>query len=317
MASNYTGNVIKTYEEVGLKEDVSDIISNLSPTETPFHSGLGSEKTTQPHYEWQEDELAAVNQTNAQQQGATYTDDALIITVMRDNYTQIMTKVAHVSGTAQASTAYGRPNERAYQIAKKMKELKRDFEWAIVGSKQSKVAPAAGTAGKFAGYHAMVDNSVTTTAPDGDPGTGGTQPSPLTEALVLEASQKLKNANAPFNTLSIKPIDAINVANFAYRVNAGSGATERGRDIGQANRIVNDITLYEGPFGKMAVVQNRWQAADTALLYDKASWKLRPLRPWFRTPLPNLADSERHAITGEYGLMHVNFSASGLITNLS
>jgi len=34
-----------TYDTVGIKEDVSDVISNIAPTKTPFQTMIGSDKT--------------------------------------------------------------------------------------------------------------------------------------------------------------------------------------------------------------------------------------------------------------------------------
>ena len=67
----------QTYQMVGIKEDVSDVITNLSPRKTPFQSAIGSEKVTQPLFQWQEDSLRAAG-ANAQVEGA----DATFITVV-------------------------------------------------------------------------------------------------------------------------------------------------------------------------------------------------------------------------------------------
>src|SRR5580700_9841479 len=119
-----------SYDEVGIKEDVSDIITNISPTKTPFLSSLKTEKIHQKRHDWQEDALDAVNTANAAVEGADATDQTLVATTLRSNYTQILTKTIKVSGSADASLAHGRAKESAYQMSKKMLEIKRDLESA-------------------------------------------------------------------------------------------------------------------------------------------------------------------------------------------
>src|SRR4051794_17996713 len=107
----------QTYQTVGLKEDISDIISNLSPRKTPFQSAIGSDKCTQPLFQWQEDSLRAAG-SNAQVEGADATFVTVVPTVMRDNRTQIFMEAVQVSGSMDASSTYGRAKEMAYQMAK-------------------------------------------------------------------------------------------------------------------------------------------------------------------------------------------------------
>ena len=102
----------KTYDQVGIKEDVSDVISNISPTTTPFQSLIKTERVNNTVFQWQEDELASVAD-NAKVEGFTAADVALDPTTMRQNYTQIMSKTINISATADAVSTYGRAKETA------------------------------------------------------------------------------------------------------------------------------------------------------------------------------------------------------------
>lgn len=51
----------QSYQAVGAREDLSDVIYNISPTETPFLNSVGKTKATAVYHEWQKDSLAAVN----------------------------------------------------------------------------------------------------------------------------------------------------------------------------------------------------------------------------------------------------------------
>ena len=62
--------VLTTYNTTGIREDLADIIYNISPTETPFMSGVGKNKATNTSHQWQTDSLGAVA-ANAKAEGAS------------------------------------------------------------------------------------------------------------------------------------------------------------------------------------------------------------------------------------------------------
>lgn len=290
------------YDQVGVKEDISDIITNISPTVTPFQSMIGTEKAKQTLVQWQEDELRAAAK-NAKVDGFTAADATLTPTVMRSNYTQILEKTIKISATADAVATYGRAKETAHQLAKASKELKRDLEFSMVGNAQTAVAGSSTVAREFASYQAQIAS--------GNVFTAGT-PRALTEALVLSASQAIYNAGAEATVLMVKPADALVVAGFAK---AGSGL---GRVINDGStKVVNVVDLYVSPFGEQKVVSNRFLKATDALLFDPAMWSTLVLRNWTRETLAKTGDNESHMIVGEFSLKHKNYSASALINALT
>ena len=290
-----------TFSQVGQKEDVSDIISNIDPTDTPFISSVGTEKVSAKLYEWQEDSLRAV-QVNAQVEGFTASDATLTPTVMRDNTTQILEKTVKISASADAIATYGRAKESAYQIAKAMKEVKRDLEHQIVGLQTAKTVGNSSTARKFASFTSMVDagNFVYT-------GAAGTA---LDETDILAVSQELYEDGVDPKVMHITPRDSLVVATFA----AASG---RVRDIANAAKgdrtLVNAVDLYVSPFGDIKIYINRWLLETDSLIFDPDMWKLCVLRPWTRETLAKTGDNTTMMIVGEYGLKHKNYNASGVI----
>lgn len=307
----------KTYDQVGKKEDVSDVISNISPTTTPFQSLIKNERTSNTVFQWQEDSLASVGD-NAIIEGADASDSDMTPTVMRSNYTQIMQKTVKVSGTADAVSTYGRAKETAYQLAKKSAELKREFEYHLVGKAQNAAAGASNTARTFGnvfgtdvGSNAIIDASVTVTI-DSDSGTVGNQAGALTEASILSVNQKLYEAGAEASYIMVKPADALIIADFTK-------AAGRNRDINVANskQIVNAVDLYVSPFGEQKVIINRFLKASECLVFDPAMWSIVTLRPFTRELLAKTGDADRHQIVGEFSLKHKNYKGTGRITNLS
>ncbi len=289
-----------SYDQVGAKEDVSDIITNLTPTKTPFQSMIGSDTSHNTIFQWQEDELRAVVD-NAKVEGFTAADATLTPTVMRDNYTQILEKTIKVSGSADKRDTYGRAKESAYQMAKAMKEVKRDLEHGMVGTKQTKAAGSSSVARKFAGVQAQIDASLINV-------TGGAA-TPISEAVLLTTLQELWNAGAEPSHLMVTADDSLVVSDFAK-------ASGRSREItnGSSDRkIVNVVDLYVSPFGEVKVVLNRFLAAGDSLVFEPGMWSKVTFRDWFRETLAKDGDNLKMMVVGEFSLKHKNFKGSALI----
>lgn len=294
-----------SYDVVGTKEDVSDVISNIAPTDTPFTSSIGSETVKNKLFEWQEDDLASVT-VNAAVEGADAVTQTLTPTVMRDNVTQIFTKSFSVTGTNDAEDKYGRAKETAYQMVKKGKEIKRDLEHALVGMDQAKVTGSNTVARQTASAFKQIAAATTV---DASGGTG--TPTAMTEGMLLDLGQELYKQGAEPTTFMVKPEDALIVAAF-------DRAAGRYREInGEGKKIVNAVDLYVSPFGSYKVVINRFIKSTNALLFDAKMWSLAWLRKWTREKLAKTGDADKHMILGEVGLKHKNQLASGTIMNLA
>lgn len=291
---------LKTFDLVGKKEEVSDYISLISPSDTPFLSSVKTESVSNTLYQWMEDQLRAVA-LNAKLEGADPTDSNRDQPLMRQNGTQILEETFKVSGTADAVKLYGRDKVTARETMKTGKLLKMDLEHSLVGSGQTYVAAAAAVAGKFAGVQAQIDAAVTT---DAASATG------ITEDMVVNTHEKLYNAGSDATTLMIKPSDSKVISGFAQ-------LSSRTRELGSdEKKITNVINVYESPFGTVRVVKNRRLRSTDALMYSPENWKLAVLRNWFREKLAKTGDSERWMMVGEFGLKHANQQASALIKNL-
>ena len=289
-----------TYDTVGLKEDISDIITNISPTDTPFMTAIGGDKVHNTLFQWQEDALAAVA-TNAAVEGADATAATLTPTLMRLNYTQILTKTIQVSGTNDAVTKHGRAKESAYQMAKKSKEIKRDLEYAMVGTGQAAVAGSDSVARQMAGFQAQVDSSqLLTTASSGVP---------LSEANLLTVLENLWKAGVDPSTVHCSGDDSQIIAAFA----AAAGRYRTFSNNTDPKKIVNAVDLYVSPFGQVKIVLNRWLLAGDTLIFNPDFWQKMTLRNWFREVLAKTGDSLKQMIVGEFSLKHKNFFASGII----
>ena len=164
-----TGTVL-TYSAIGNREDLSDQIYNISPTDCPFTSRISGNVTANAvKHEWQTDTLAAAG-ANAQLEGDVAPAAVFGATVRAGGYTQIFAKQATVSGTVQSTVKAGRgKDEMAYQITKKTKELKRDIEWAFLNNAVQNAGNTT-TARQTRGLSGWVDSNYSV-------GTGGNMPS--------------------------------------------------------------------------------------------------------------------------------------------
>jgi len=305
-----SATAFQTYDQVGIKEDISDIISNISPTTTPFQSSIKTENVHNVLFQWQEDALATVG-VNAAVEGADAVNNTLVPTVMRSNYTQILTKTVQVSNTADTVSTYGRAKELAYQLSKKAAELKRELEYTLIGHQADAAVGNSTTArnmgsvwGKGASGVQTIDASSTVdhTA----------TPVALAENDVLTANQNLYQNGGEATIFMIKPADSLIVAGFtaaAGRYRTFDGASDK--------TVVNAVDLYVSPFGQQKVVINRFMKSSCALLYNPVYWKLATLRPWTRIPLAVTGDGHREQIVGEFSLKHTNYKASGCIIGLT
>lgn len=314
-------NTVTTYDIKGIREDLSDIITNISPTETPFMSNAakGSEDST--FFEWQTDSLAAADNTNAQLEADDITTyDAITPTVRLGNYMQISRKTAVVGGTTEAVKKAGRKSEMSYQLAKKGKELKRDMEKILVGTNQGAAAGNDTTIRYTASALAYVKTNVNkasdganptyTTLPSGTR-TDGT-PRPFTESLLKDVLQQGFTAGADFDMLMVDGSQKQVVSTF-------TGIATKTYQMNNAKKaaIIGAADVYVSDFGVLTVVPNRFQRHRDAFLFDFEYVELAYLRPFRTEELAKTGDATKQMILVEYGLKIRAENALGIVADLS
>jgi hypothetical protein len=305
-------NTFATYEAIGNREDLSDVIYRIDPTDTPFMTGIEREKATAVNHEWQTQALAAADTANAVLEGDDATTDAVTPTVRLGNICQISDKVARVTGTQRAVDHAGRDDELAYQEMLKGLELKRDMEAILVGTNQAKVTGNDTTARKTASVLSWIKTNTSKGATGADPsaadGTGtrtdGTQRA-FIEANLKTVLQSIWNNGG-------KP-DIIMTGGFNKQ--AFSTFTGRATPIEDtaAKKIVAAVDVYESDFGRLKVVPNRFQRARDVLVLQMEMWAIAYLngRRMVSIPLARTGDSERRQMLSEYALVARNEKSSG------
>jgi len=293
-------STLVSYATVGLAEDVSQTIANISPTSVPFTSSIKTEKVSARTFEWLEDSIRS-SQVNALIEGADAATTAIGQPTTRSNTTQIIGEAFKVAATVDAVKTHGRAKETAYALAKTLKALKLDLERAFVGVDQASVTGSASAARKMASASQMISTTV-------DAGSNATDA--LTEAKVLELHQDCYENGSEPSILMVKPADSSIIAGFATAAN-------RQRDFGSSKELTNAIEVLVTPFGTLKVMINRNQLSTHAFMYDPSMFKQCVLRPFTRTLLAKNGDADTHFVVGEVSLKHSNFGDSGMITGLS
>ncbi len=305
-------NTFATYEAVGNREDLSDVIYRIDPTDTPFMTGAERTKATAVNHEWQTQALAAVDTGNYVLEGDDATTDAATPTVRLGNVCQISDKVARVTGTQQAVRQAGRDDELAYQEMLKGLELKRDMETLLVGVNIAKVTGSDSTARKTASILSWIKSNTSKGAGGADPaaadGTGtrtdGTQRA-FTEANLKAVLQSVWNSGGKPDTIMLGGFNKQVMSTFTGRATP----TEETK----SKKIIAAVDAYELDFGTVKVVPNRFQRARDVLVLEMDKWAVAYLsgRKMLSIPLAKTGDSDRRQMLSEYALEARNEKASG------
>jgi hypothetical protein len=311
-------NTFDSYDSIGTRDDLSDVIHNISPTQTPFLSMAAKSKAKNTLHEWQKDQLATAGQ-NAVIEGDDATLDASSPTVRVGNYTQISDKTVVVSGTQEATDKAGRRSEMSYQIAKKAKELKRDIEFVLTGN-QASDAGSSTLARKTGSVEAWLASNVSRGAGGASGGysagtvaaaTDGTQRA-FTEALLKTVIQSCWANGGDPSTIIVGPKNKAVASGFTgiatqYRENKGAA---------QAT-IIGAADVYVSDFGEHRIVASRFSRDRSALVLDMEFWGVAYLRPFQTVELAKTGDSEKKQILAEYALVAKQEAASGVVADLT
>jgi uncharacterized protein DUF5309 len=311
-------NTFATYEAVGNREDLSDVIYRIDPTDTPFMTACEREKATAVNHEWQTQALAAADASNAVLEGDDATTDAVTPTVRLGNICQISDKVARVTGTQRAVEHAGRDDELAYQEMLKGLELKRDMESILVGANQAKVTGNDTTARKTASILSWIKSNTDKGAGGSDPaaadGTGsrtdGTQRA-FKESQLKTVLQSIWNSGGKPDTIFTGGFNKQTFSTFTGRATPMEDT--------KAKRIVAAVDFYESDFGRLSVTPNRFMRARDVLVLQSEMWAVAFLngRRMLSIPLARTGDSERRQMLSEYALVARNEKSSGGVFDLT
>jgi hypothetical protein len=306
-------NSFSTYDAIGNREDLSDLITNISPTKTPFMDSIAKTTATNTYHEWQNEELAAAA-ANAVIEGADAVTDASVATTRVGNYTQIMDKVARVTGSQRAMDSAGRADEMDHQVVKRLAELKRDVEWNLMAN-NAQVAGNDTTARELGGVESWIATNTSAGATGADPTGDGTDArTDGTQRALLEADVKTVLASCADE--GGEP-DMISVGSFNKQAfSAFTGNATRTTD-STDQALKTAVHLYTSDFGEIQVVYNRFQRSRSALVLDTNMWELAAFRDFHSIDLAKTGDTDRKQIIFEGTLVCRQEKANGIVADLT
>lgn len=325
---------VQTFAQIGIREALSDTITNIAPTETPFYSTICKKGTTKSRNpEWLKDGLRAPSPTNTAVEGDDATGNTMYQPTRLKNYVQIFDETVIVSDTARAVETAGRQDELKYQVAKTAQALKRDVEMRLCGN-YSAVAGNASTAGELGGAEAWLTSNVSRGSGGSSGGWNGTipvlatdgTPRTFTEAMLKSVIKDAWNAGGEPGIVMMSGSKKQTASTFA-------GIATPTNEINGQNRVMiyGATDVYKSDFGQHKFVANRFMGAGTGrsaesnglyaglstLVLDPTKWQVKFLQPWSVTPLARTGHAEKRLLKAELTLCCLDESANGIVADLS
>jgi hypothetical protein len=311
-----TGQVT-SYDVMGKPRDLMGVIFEISPTDTPFLTMCKRTTATQTLHEWTTDELAPPAQ-NAQVDGSETTSFQGSTVTELNNRTQILRKAVQVSGTAQAIKEVGLSNQYRYQLAQRMKEIKKDLEFALLSNQVESAASKTtarlmrGLPCWFSSDHSLRGNggaAATTSAPC----TAGTQRA-LTEDMIKTIIRVVYEDGGNVDRLMAAPVIRTQMSTLLRSDGNRTDNIEK-------NKVRATVEVYVSDYGNVQLVPNRVQAVvnyskNAIFALDPDFWACSFLRGFREEQLAKTGDSMKGHIIVEATLEARNSDSSGMIADI-
>jgi hypothetical protein len=314
-------NTFTRYSAIGIREELADVVYNISPQTTPLVSNIGSGSVSNTFYEWTSDSLASAG-VNANIDGddlASFT--AITPTVRLGNYTQIMRKDFIIADNLEVIDSAGNSNTRAYQLVKAGNELKRDIEFNICGVNQAAVAGSTSAARKGASLSAYIKTNTSKGSGGADPTTSGgvvnaartdgtqrafseAQLKTVLQACWTEGGDPSMVMTGPFNKAAASAFAGI--AAQRYMAPGDSPTT-----------IIGAADVYVSDFGSVSIVPNRFQRERDAYVLDPDLLSLSVLRNIQNVELAKTGDAHKEMVIFEGSLRVDAESGLGIVADLT
>ena len=299
-------NQSSSYNNPAARQDLSDIITNLSPKETQFSSGLKKTKATSVNHEFLTDTDLVTTNTSADKkeiEGANFRDDNIVNPVRKVNYTQIISQAFKVTGTEQATTHAGMKNPYTYHEAKAMVAYKHKLEWSVLFGVKN--AGSATVAREMSGaFDAITTNRVDAAG------------APLTEELLNNYLQMAWEKSS-------SPVDEVYVGIALKRRISGFTAGSTKNVEAKDKRLVNAVDVYESDMGIVKIFPHRLinsvlaaPGTHNMLMISSQTWKLAELRAPKTYTAAKVGDADKGVIIGEVTLEFLSEESNVAVKNL-
>ena len=304
-------NAFDTYSATSDREQLSNVIYNISPQATPFMSAIGKNSIKNVVFDWQTETLPTASGAG-QLEGFELSRAAATATSRVSNVAQISSRDATVTGSQQASDPAGKKSEMAHQLAIMAKALKRDMEVALC-QKGAKTTGNATTARVTGGFESWITSNVSRGTNGAGAGAGaaptdGTQRA-LTEALLKTVLQSCFTNGGEPSMAICGPVNKQVISGFTGRSSA--------RQMVDANTVEASVSIYASDFGELKIVPSNFSRERSLLLVDPDYAKVSYLRDFKTVDISTVGDAETKMILAEYGLEMSNEAAHGIVADLT
>lgn len=274
--------ILFTYDNGNRLEDVMRQVVQITPTETPFMSGIGKTQANNTFHQWPEVTLTT-RADNAVAEGAAFGTAASRIPLRRSNITQIFEEVYGVTSTERWVKSAGVDDQLAFQRFTAMTQIGTDVEQALL--RGSIASGASGTARRLAGVLNYVTTNATTVA-------SGTK---LTESFFGGLSELAYGTGGRPDEVYV----GFRLKRIIASFTAGSTKT-----VAQADkRLTNVVDIYEDDLGQKKVFLSRdmltGAVANSLALLDIRKFKMAIGEEIHDLPREEVAQTQ-HGITGVF-----------------
>jgi len=309
-------NTFDSYDAVGIREDLSDVIYDVSPEDTPFYSKCAKAKATNTFHEWQTDALRS-SAANAHIEGDDTTAGAATATVRRGNYTQIFKNAVVIPDTDEGLNKAGRASEQAYQTLKIAKEQKLDIEKALFDN-NARVAGSSSAARELAGAPTWLITNTVFGANEGADATGDGSDARTDETTALTAFSQTK-FDTVMQSIWEQGGNPDSVYLSAFQMNVALGFTgnnnQRSTVRAEDERVIKHMDVYVTPWGTVEFIPSRENRSRDVFVMQDDMWAVGVLRPTKNIALAKTGDSTKRQVTTELTLVCKNEKASGMIAD--
>ena len=307
-------NTFDSYDAVGIREDLSDIITNISPEETPFYTKCRKTTARNTLVEWQTDSLRS-SAANAHLEGDETSFDAVTATVRLNNATQIFKNAVVIADTDEGLDKAGRASEIAYTTLKIAKEQKLDIEKALFDS-NAKVN-TNGSARELAGVPAWLTSNTDfrtggTTA-GADPTGDGTDTrtdnvgdlAAFDQTRFDSVMQSIWENGGNPDTVYLSAFQMNKALSFTGNNNQRS-AVQAGDE-----RVIKSLAVYVTPWGTIEFMPSRENRSRDVFIMQDDMWEVATLRPTKNVALAKTGDNTTRQVVTELTLVCKNEAANG------
>lgn len=291
-------NTFLSTAAIGNREDLTDIISRIDPTETPVFSMSAKTKAEATLHEWQTQALASAA-SNAQAEGDDFAGAAVTVTTRLTNRAQIATKMVVISGTQEKVNSAGRKSEMSYQMALKGLEWRRDAEFGITQNDVLATSPrkSRGLLGWCVDNVSKASDTTLASYSGNTAVTDGTTRA-FTEAQLKSALQLCYIAGGKPDTLTMGAASKQVFSGFT----GGSNRNDNSED----KKVTAAVDVYVSDFGTLKAVPNLFQRTRDVFGLESGKLAIAWLRPLFKKDIAATGDSEKAMLIGEYCLENQN-----------